>query len=194
MSGRRFVPVVFVLVSLAVNGCIFEPREAATPVEEDRSWVNPTSPRSVFTNLRTGLAEERSSNYERSLAVNFTFVPRPEDEAQLPPGAFDNWTKQVEMGMLTRLKGDYPGGRSIQFGEDGRFERESIEVGKAEFEGPYTLVVKNASGEEETYSGKAIFYIEDTSQGWALVRWEDIDVFGNNPTFGYLRGSLRGGS
>lgn len=194
MSGRRFIPVVFVLVSLAVNGCIFEPRQPDEPVEEERSWVNPTNPRNVFTNLKTGLSEERNSNYERSLAANFTFVPRPEDETQLPGGAFDDWTKQVEMEMLTRLKGDYPGERSIQFGENGKFERESIEVGKAEFEGPYILVVKNASGVEETYSGKAIFYIEETSQGWALVKWEDIDVFGSNPTFGYLRGSLRGGS
>lgn len=194
MRERRFIPVVLVLVSLVASGCLFEPRTPEEPGEEERSWINPTNPRAVFSNLKTGLFEQRNSNYERSLAMNFTFVPRPEDEITLGGDAFKDWTKQVEMEMLTRLKGDYPLERSIEFGQDGNFERESIEVGRAEFEGPYVMIIKISDGTEETYSGKAVFYIEDTSQGWALVKWEDVDVFGSNPTFGYLRGTLRGGS
>jgi hypothetical protein len=194
MRHGRFITVISILVSLTASGCLFEPRTPEEPGEEERSWINPTNPKAVFSNLKTGLAEQRNSNYERSLAANFTFIPQAEDEATLGSGAFEDWTKQVEMEMLTRLKGDYPLERSIEFGQDGNFDRESIEVGKAEFEGAYVLVIKTAEGAEETYSGKAIFYIEDTSQGWALVRWEDIDVFGSNPTFGYLRGTLRGGS
>ena len=47
--------------------------------------------------IGTGLASAGNSNYERSLADNFSFTPRDQDRLQFPDGTFDGWTKAVEM-------------------------------------------------------------------------------------------------
>ena len=194
MRGREFIVVLLLALVVTTCGCLFNPRDPEPPGQEDEDpWVNPIAPKNVFLNLQTGLKNKSNSNYERSLDPSYTFVPRPEDEAALGSDVFANWTKNVELDVITRLKGEYLGERTVQFGDENlTFERESIEVGKAEFEGDYEIVLNRKDGSKETYAGKAIFYIEETTQGWVLKKWEDIDVSGTNPTSGYLRGTLRG--
>ena len=97
------------------------------------------------------------------------------------------------LDVLSRIKGDFIGERSAQFGdENGLFEREDVQVGWAEFEGVYRWTLDPGDGSEpEIYSGTAVFYIEERTSGWVLVRWEDVDVVGSYPTSGNLRGTFR---
>ena len=192
---KRSVVIAIILAALlAGGGCLFEPREAELPLDDDEGdWVVPKTPKDVFLNLATGLASPGNSNYERSLADVFTFTPRDQDRLNFPDGTFDNWTKSVELDVLTRIKGDYQGERTAQFGdENGQFEREDVQVGWAEYEGQYRWTLDPGDGSEpEIYAGTAVFYLEEGTSGWVIVRWEDIDVIGSYPTSGNLRGTFR---
>ena len=190
--------LIILLPALLAAGCIFEPREAEPPgTGDEATWITPNLPKDVFVNLTTGLAADANSNYERSLGQNFTFVPTPEVVSQLGSEVFDGWDKEVEMEFLTRLKGIFLGERAIQFGDENMvFDREDIDVpapGFAEFEGEYLMTLDPGDGSPvEYYGGRAVFYLEKQTQGWMLIKWEDIDVSGSYPTSGHLRGTLRG--
>ena len=186
--------VVAVLALLFSHGCLYEPRTAEQPGQGDADkWIVPNAPKDVFRNLTSGFVSRNNSNYDRSLDPTFIFIGRPEDIANLPPGALDGWTKSVELDFLTRLKGDYSVQRTIQFGdENGTFEKESIEVGRAVFEGSYVMTLDAGEGfDVETYAGIARFVVINGTQGWVLTSWEDLDIYGNYSTGGYLRGRLR---
>jgi hypothetical protein len=191
--AKRALSIILALL-VAGGGCIFEPRDPQPPLGGDEgSWIVPNTPKDVFLNLVTGLSSPGNSNYERSLADGFTFVPRSQDMSQFPPGTFDGWTKEVEMEVITRIKGDYQGGREASFGDgNGNFPKEDVQVGQAEFEGPYEWTLDRGDGSEpEVYSGTARFFLEQGTAGWILVKWEDIDVIGTYPTSGNLRGTFR---
>jgi len=191
---RSAIIAIILAALLAGGGCLFEPREAEPPlVDEGGDWIVPQTPKDVFHNLATGLAAAGNSNYERSLADEFTFIPRDQDRLQFPDGTFDAWTAAVELDVVTRIKGDYQGERVATFGdENGQFEKEDVQVGWAEYEGLYSWTLDRGDGSEpEVYSGTARFFIEEGTSGWVLVKWEDIDVIGSYPTSGNLRGTFR---
>ena len=98
------------------------------------------------------------------------------------------------MDVLTRIKGDYQGERIATYGdENGDFPKEDIQIGWAEFEGPYSWTLHRGDGSDpEIYSGTARFYLEEGTSGWIIVKWEDIDVIESYPTSGNLRGTFRG--
>ncbi len=186
--------MIVALVSVANSGCLFEPREPTPPgSEEGPKWIVPNTPRDVFLNLESGFEASGNSNYERSLHEDFTFKPLPADEAQLGSDVFADWTKQVELQVLTRLKGEYSVKRSIRFGdENGQLEVIIENINTAIYEGEYRFELNNGNT-TDVFSGIARFTIETTSLGWMLKEWEDLDVNGNYPTSGNLRGRLRGG-
>jgi hypothetical protein len=193
MKGR-YVGIAILALTLGAQGCIFSPRDPDPPSSgEEDTWIVPNTPKDVFLNLASGFASSKNSNYERSLDGTFQFEPRLEDEATLGQEVFENWTKDVELQWLTRVKGEYPGTRSVQFGdENGQFPIEDIQTNRATFEGPYRIDVDlGDGGGSETYAGIARFVVINGSTGWVLTMWEDLDVNGNFPTSGYLRGTLR---
>jgi hypothetical protein len=194
---RKAALILMLAAALAAAGCILEPRDAEPPgSEEESDWIVPKGPKDVFRNLASGLSAAGNSNYERSLADDFTFIPRDQDRIQFPGGTFDDWTKAVEMNVLNRIKSTYMGERTAQYGdENGNFPNEDIQVGMAEFEGPYMWTLDRGDGSDpEVYAGTARFYLREGTSGWVLARWEDIDVIESYPTSGNLRGTYRTGS
>lgn len=193
MRHRIFVVLLLAVFIAVQSGCLFEPRQAEQPGGgEETPWIVPNTSDDVFSNLKSGFEASSNSNYERSLDESFTFKPRPEDETQLPAGVFDGWTKTVELEVVTRLKGEYPGKRTIRFGAEGadRWQRRDEKQGIAIYEGEYMIEINSGNG-VQSYAGIARFTVVQTSLGWMLKEWEDLDVNGNFPTSGYLRGTLR---
>jgi hypothetical protein len=184
---------LLLLAAIVQEGCIFEPRTPETPASgaDQWPWVMPNSPKDVFANLKSGLASNRISNYERSLDEAFTFIPSP-DAVNIYPGKFDNWTKQVELSVLNSIKMDYTGARTVQFGDANlKFDKENEQVGIATYEGTYTITLTLGNGSTEVYAGIARFTIVLSTQGWVMKTWEDIEASGPNPTSGILRGRHR---
>ncbi|RJR29749.1 MAG: hypothetical protein C4574_03130 [Candidatus Latescibacterota bacterium] len=191
-SGLLAAALVF--ATLSAPGCIFNPRDAEPPdTEEQDPWIVPNTAKDVFLNLTSGFASNKNSNFERSLDPVFHFYPRPEDETNLGSAVFADWTKDVELSWLTRVKEVYAGERTVQFGDDeGRFAYEDIQVGTATFEGQYLITLDPGDGSDvETYAGIARFIVVQGTLGWVLTEWRDLDVNGNFATSGYLRGTLR---
>lgn len=181
--------LIFLLSLFA--GCIFDPRDPALPgAGGDECWTVPNSPKDVFSNLDCGLSSAGNSSYERSLADEFTFIPRPGDEGL---GSFADWSKQQELDVLNRLKSEFQGERTARFGdEDGIFEKENVSVGRAEYQGRYLITLDPGDGTgPQVFGGRAIFIIVETSTGWVLQSWEDFDVLESYPTSGNLRGAYQ---
>ncbi|MBN1885469.1 MAG: hypothetical protein JW876_08105 [Candidatus Krumholzibacteriota bacterium] len=188
---RRKMTIVLAVAFLAplLAGCLFDPREAAPPgTGGDECWIVPNTPKDVFANLDCGLASSGNSSYDRSLGDDFVFIPRPGDEGG---GSFDDWGKVAELDFLNRVKSEFQGTRTAQFGDaDGLFEKENVSVGRAEYQGQYLITLDPGDGTEpQVYGGKAIFIVVETSTGWTLQSWEDFDVLDSYPTSGVLRGA-----
>lgn len=191
---RGMLATALLLLIHSTAGCIFDPRDPEPPeTGEQDPWIVPNTPKDVFLNLASGLASSKNSNYERSADPAFRFHPRPEDEASLGSAVFADWTKDVELSWLTRIKEVYAGQRTVQFGDrDGRFPIEDIQVQQATFEGPYLMALDPGDGSPvDTLAGIARFVVLQGAQGWVLTEWRDLDVNGNYATSGYLRGALR---
>ncbi len=134
---RIILAAVIMAAALAAAGCIFEPRTADEPLSEGDPWVVPILPKSIFYNIQTGFSSAANSNYERSLAEEFVFIARPQDWPDAPA-----WGKTEELDFLTRVKGEYPAAREILFGDENMtFERENVDVGRAEYEGLYVITL-----------------------------------------------------
>jgi hypothetical protein len=192
---KYFIAGLLLLATLAPGGCIFEPRTAETPETgtDQYPWVVPNRPKDVFVNLKSGLASNRDSNYKRSLDDStFTFIPFADAE-NVYPGKFAGWNASVELSVLTMIKTNYLGTRSVQFGDANlNFTYENEQVSLATYEGAYTITLNfGDSRPAEVYAGIARFEIVQGTQGWVLSKWEDIGQVAGNATSGMLRGALR---
>lgn len=192
---KYFIAGLLFLATIAPEGCIFEPRTPQPPGggTDVCPWITPNRPKDVFVNLKNGFACNLDSNYERSLDPAFIFIPYADAVAVYPLKFAEDWTKAVELTVLTRIKTLYVGTRSVQFGDANlNFRIEDERVGTAIFTGEYAITVNLGDGSPAlVYTGEAVFTIVQGTQGWVLSKWEDTQASGTNPTSGILRGALR---
>jgi hypothetical protein len=201
MTDSIAARMVLLILAIFIAGCLFDPRDPENPGDtEEGCWVLPNAPKDVFLNLKCGIESSGNSAYEQSLEPSFFFTPLATDSIELERSLgfniFADWTRDVEIEVVSNIKSTYPAKRTAQFGdEEGNFEIENIEVGTAWFEGVYILAFDAGGGAKiDTFSGKARFYVIQSTQGWVLRRWEDVDVNGNYSTSGRLRGTMRSSS
>jgi hypothetical protein len=189
MEHMRILLVLLLVPFAMMAGCIFDTREANPPGGVGSTWQVPDFPSKVFLNLESGLEELTGTNYERSLNEIFTFVPLPEDANNLPGGAFDDWSVDVEMQVVRRLLAD-ANKIAVNFTD---LEQIRNQTGFADFQGFYDLSVIDRSIPPDTviYKGKAQFDFQEGSKGWQMVRWEDLERVTNFASWGFLRGSTR---
>ena len=178
---------------LVAMGCnLFEPREAEPPREDDdRIPFRPAnSAAGVFPNLQTGVENlAQGQNYDRSLADKFVFEPLDDDaiDPSLPPGIFENWTKDVEMNVL-KLMISEASAASVTFAPTPQINENEF----VQFRVTYELkLTAKAGGEETTYKGVAEFDVRRVSGIWLVERWKDIERVESFTTWGYLKATLR---
>ena len=174
------------------TGCnLFEPREAQEPVPDDRvPYRPPNDAAGVFANMRSGIENlAQGQNYERSLADHFVFIPLDQDaiDPSLPPGIFDNWTKDVEMQVLQLMISE-SSAASVTF----RSTPQIIENDFVQFRVTYALsLTAKAGGAETEIQGVAEMGVRRIAGIWQLEQWRDIERVENFTTWGFLRGTLR---
>ena len=178
---------------LIITACnLFQPREAEPPREDDdRIPFRPAnSAAGVFPNLQTGVENlSDGQNYERSLADNFVFLPLDQDaiDPSLPPGIFDDWTKDVEVNVL-KLMISEASEASVTFTQTPQINENEF----VQFRVTYELkLTPAAGGEAATYKGVAEFDVRRISGIWLLERWRDIERVEDFTTWGFLKGTLR---
>lgn len=186
---RRTGRCVLVLAAWlpALVGCdIFDTRDAETPGTGGTPWVPPTLPVQVFLNLESGLEDRTGSNYERSLADAFTFVPAAADVDKLGSEVYQDWTKTVEVEVTETILNDCAAIAVV-------FVKTQIrdEADYAEFRVTYEMDVTWSRGESETFKGVAQFDLQRLAGNWQLIRWTDQEGVEGFATWGYLRGETR---
>jgi hypothetical protein len=98
------------LIALMITACElpFQTREPEEPISDQSSWIQPTSPHYVMTNLRNAISEKNIANYMRCLADTsqyarpFRFLADPA-VANRNPSLFAYWGKEEEITMMNQL-------------------------------------------------------------------------------------------
>ncbi|OPZ73010.1 MAG: hypothetical protein BWY83_00348 [bacterium ADurb.Bin478] len=86
----------------------FATRDPEPPINQQSSWIQPTSSSYVMVNLRNAIAEKNAQNYLRCLADTgkagrrFLFIPEQSVNAA-NPGVFRNWGYEQERIYLNQL-------------------------------------------------------------------------------------------
>jgi hypothetical protein len=181
------LPAVVGVVLLA--GCnMFEPR-AANPPGDDQDkipWVPANDADGIFANLTSGIGNLDGVNYERTLADNFDLLPLDQDAIDLP-GAFVDWTKQVEVDVLNLMLSE-SNEATVTFQRTRNINQSEYVQFRVEYE---LRLVAKANGAESVYKGIAEFDVRRNGGIWELELWREVEKVENQTTWGYLKGTLR---
>jgi len=187
-SVTAWLLLSLVLAALAPGCGLFDPREAEKPGGEVQIPWNPPLTMSVaIANIQRTLEAKSGTNYDRSLAAEFTFEGDPADIAEVGEDPFPQWDRNQEVAVMSQILSTtaavtltWEVGDSAFVGENQYYE----DIG-------YNLRFRWAN-EDTIFSGKAdLYFIEDNGQ-WYLTHWADKRDGSGNPTWGRLRieGSL----
>lgn len=181
--------VAIAVVMTATTGCkMFEPREAEPPGTSDNvAYVPPNSAAGVFANLKSGVENlAQGANYDRSLADNFNFLPFEQDAIDLP-GAFENWSKQVEMDVLKLMLSE-SNEAEVTFNRVVNIDETEF----VQFRVTYEMrLVSKTGGQETIYKGIAEFDVRRNAGIWELELWREVEQVESFTTWGYHKGTLR---
>lgn len=179
---------------LVAGGCILSPRDPDGPPDENATdWQTPINTTIVLQNLKAALEGEALSNYRDCYTADFRFHVDPQDSLDAGQEADDlyvNWTREDEEQAASGIFGD-ASEITVSFTN---YQLPDETVADTHRIDDYTLTVTWQSGPNAggtvTYEGRAILYMRNVSDRWAISRWADSRRTAS-PTWGYLRGQYR---
>lgn len=177
---RAGILMVLMFGMILASGCLFQPRDAEWPNEEDIPWTLPIDPESVLENMRSAVDSQTSTNYQNSLGEGngeeFKFIASFNDEQEADnqgkPDYFVDFGKDRELAALDKL---YTQVDSVKI--EWNFDPETdMTVGSDEatiiLDG-YQLIVVRPGGESTTYEGSAELTLRLVGGQWFLTRWDE---------------------
>jgi hypothetical protein len=191
MTTRRIVLIAMALLSaLTVNACLFEAREADPPDSGSGPSVPLDSPTQPFVAIRASFEKDNDVDYERALSEDFRFYPLLDDsldQSLIGTGAYDNWTKDVELEVVQLLLSE--SNLEVTF-ETTPLINENTFV---RYEATYVLLVITPAVPPDTaqYAGTSQIDVRNEGGNWRFVNWRDISAGPGVRTWGYLRGITR---
>jgi hypothetical protein len=195
LAPKALVSYLLAIGTIFATGCLFTPRDAEPPNDDQVEWISPTKPGNVLANMKAALESETTTNYENSLSEEFIFIPWSQTEAEAPSGYFSaggeawNWDFDRELDSLDNL---YSSVSSIRL--DWNFD-ESTDLTEGQNEAEISLddyeltVIYNNSTEETVYQGEVRLYFRYESGKWLLDKWDESVL--SNPDFTLPWGELR---
>jgi hypothetical protein len=197
-SGSRsaLAPVGLGLAVLLLVSCEFpfSLRQTAEPTGSSTQLVPTTQPLDVRKNIFRCINNRDAISYGTQLADDFTFVADPIDVAQLEqtyPGAFQDWTVDVERRVVEYLLDDARCSLSILGFADSTILEETDNTYSIQYDYSFALIL---DGDVHTYSGAARLFMRKQSEDnlWRLYKWEDIRLEGTaDDTWGIIKGTTR---
>jgi hypothetical protein len=180
---RKSVLVLFfTLASVIFPGCgLFETRDPEPPTGSSSTFVPPTSPDMVLSNLENAVSEKNSENYVRCLvdtlnsSQRYVFFPTATAAGRYA-GTFAAWTLQSERAWFASLKALTPKDAPSYLNLDGGFA--VISADSAIYEGKYEMVIRHGVPNiSETVRGTLQFVMHtDRNSIWSITRWSDISL------------------
>jgi hypothetical protein len=180
-------------LGLALAGCgLFSTREPEPPKAGGNTFVPPTTPDIVLTNMQHAVSEKDAANYLRCLpdtlnsSRTFSFAPSAAAAGRYVT-TFLFWSLQSEKSYFSALVALTPSSSSSSLNITGGFS--VITTDSAIYNGDYQLTFQHGlSGVPETVRGNLQFVlVTDRTSLWSIVRWIDNPI-GSDPSWSDLKG------
>lgn len=183
-----------VLVAIAIQGCLFDTRDADPPDDPGEGGCAATPldvPNAVFEAMTCALEDEQDAAYERVISQRFVFSPTQQDSLDQRWGGvpvYGGWTKAVEMEVLGLMLSDAQS-LDVVFNPSVLINTTTF----VRFRVPYELRIINVAAPTDTafYGGVAQFDVRNEGGNWRLTFWDEVETVPNQPTWGFLKGDLR---
>lgn len=168
-----FVHCLCVMIALATSGCsLFEPRDPQPPSQSGSSFVPPTSPDIVISNLQSSIAQKNAQNYIRCFSDPFRFVPSTEAAAQYP-GVLNSWTRSQEYDYMVNLIS-----RAIPNGVSSLLLTQTASIVTADsviYNYDYVFTFQHTEASFPPMArGNLQFAIGVDNSNWSIYRWSDF--------------------
>jgi hypothetical protein len=176
---RLLAPLILVL-TLAASGCdLFGTRDPEPPSSGSSTFVPPTSPDLVITNLENAVAEKSTENFLRCLVdtlssgQRYEFIPTAAAAGRYAT-TFADWSLQSERAWFSALKAFSEADAPSSLALTGGFA--VIAADSAIYEGEYELAFRHGvSSVSENARGTLQFVMHtDRNSIWSITRWTDI--------------------
>lgn len=168
MQYKKLLKVLPLLVIL--TSCDwFEPGVPEKPLDEESEWIEPVSPSVAISNLKNSFEDRNIINYTSSLSQDFMFFGDPSDSQYVPPGAFNDWTLEVEEEVVTKIFNIFDNKIEIYFEDSLKDSTGS----NASFYLTYTI---NLGSSDSTVTAMGIAHFEllrDSVNLWSISNWRD---------------------
>lgn len=170
------------LIVLVSGGCgLFETRDPEPPTTGSSTFVPPTAPDIVLSNLENAVAEKNTENYIRCLVDTlnsdrrFLFIPTTTAAGRYA-GTFADWSIQSERSWFSAMKAFAPRDASASLSLQGQFSVTASD--SAIYEGGYEMTYRHGvSNISETVRGTLQFVLHiDRNSIWSITRWSDIPL------------------
>lgn len=182
--SRSALILAVTAVLLAAGGCgLFETRDPEPPSSGSATFVPPTSPDIVLSNLENAVSEKNTENFVRCLVdtlnsgQRYIFFPTASAAGRYA-ATFANWSLQSERSWFAAMKAIAPKDAPASLNLGGSFS--VIAADSAVYEGGYELVLRHGvANVSETVRGTLQFVLHtDRNSIWSITRWTDIPIDG----------------
>ena len=101
---RKYKYFVIAIILMLMHGCgIFDTRSPQQPTNTRSTYVPPTSPSDVISNLTFSIEEKNTDNYIRNLSTSvYTYVPDSKSQSQYFQ-TFQNWNVNSERSYFNNI-------------------------------------------------------------------------------------------
>jgi hypothetical protein len=181
MTMHRFSNALMILAAvLAVTACgMFETRDPEPPDTGSSTFIPPTSPELVLSNLEYAVAERNPENYIRCLVdtlsggQRFIYIPTAAAAGRYP-ASFSDWTLQSERSYFSALAAFTRASGVSRLELRGNFS--IMTADSAVYDGAYDLLFRHGvSGVSEEARGLLQLVLRsDRASIWSIARWIDI--------------------
>jgi len=178
-----------------MGGCgLFEPRTPEAPTQSSQTFLPPTDPFTVISNLQNAVAQKSIPNYVQCLADPsnpghaFVFIPSSEGTA-LYASLFRSWSTTEEQAYFQNLTTRTTPASLSQL--DLTQKSQSLAADSALLEYDYTLRFENTvAGFPSRASGGVQFALQRSpSNFWTIYRWADFKTT-NDITWSLFKGKF----
>lgn len=183
-----FSPLLCLMVTGLLGGCLFTPREPGVPVGEEVEWKSPTEPAIVLENITASIEANRLVNYGRSFheeKIEMEFDAA--DQSAGDPELFSDWTNVDEE---LRMRGIMPeeGLTTIELSWDIPDDLFEPNENEAYYENLGYRLVFGQGSKQIVYEGIVELWFFDQNGEWVIHKWLDERKPGSDQhSWGYLR-------
>jgi hypothetical protein len=179
----KYLIVFLFIILLLTKGCgIFDTRTPETPASIRSTFVPPTTPALLITDLQFSIQEKNSVNYSKCLnQFNFQYVPDSKSQ-QIYGQIFQNWNSASEKNYLDNLISQTNASASSTLFLDNP-NTTYITPDSVVYKADYIIVFQhNRNNIPKSATGNLLLILNsDVNNLFSITKWEDFRQ--NDTTF-----------